>query len=151
LNGLMTDAQQLVHQADSQIVPLGSKLSGSAEAAQAAMEALRVALGDVQKLVRNVDSQVALLATSTKETLTSVRGTFGQAQKSLVTLTDAATPALHQAEATLAGASTWAKADSVLFNDLSHTLRALEEAAKSIRVLADSIQRNPESLLRGRR
>jgi paraquat-inducible protein B len=151
LNGLMIDTQQLVHQADGQIVPLGAKLNGAAEAAHAAMEALRVALGDVQKLVRNVDSQVAPLATSTKETLTSVRSTFGQAQKSLVTLTDAATPALQQAETTMAGASTWANSDSALFNDLSHTLKALEEAAISIRVLADSIQRNPESLLRGRR
>jgi hypothetical protein len=38
----------------------------------------------------------------------------------------------------------------VLFNDPSHTLKALEEAAKSIRILADSLQRNPESLLRGK-
>jgi paraquat-inducible protein B len=151
LNRLMTDTQQLVHQADGQLAPLGAKLNGAAEAAHAAMAALRVALGDVQKLVRNVDSQVAPLATSTKETLTSVRSTFGQAQKSLVTLTDAATPALQQAKTTMAGASTWANADSALFNDLSHTLKALEEAAISIRVLADSIQRNPESLLRGRR
>lgn len=151
LHGLVTDAQHLVQHADGQLVPLGTKLSGATDAAHAAMETLRVALGDVQKLVRHVDSQVAPLATSTQETLVSVRGTFGQAQKSLVTLTDAATPALQQAQTTMAGASTWTNADSVLLNDLSHTLKALEEAANSIRVLADSLQRNPESLLRGRR
>jgi paraquat-inducible protein B len=151
LHELVTEVQQLMHHADGQIVPLGTKLSGATEAAHAAMETLRVALGDVQKLVRNVDSQVAPLATNTKETLASVRGTFGQAQKSLVMLTDAATPALKQAQTTMAGASTLTNADSVLLNDLSHTLKALEEAATSIRVLADSLQRNPESLLRGRR
>jgi paraquat-inducible protein B len=151
LHALVTDVQQLMQHADGQLVPLGAKLSGAAEAAHAAMEALRVALGDVQKLVRNVDGQVVPLATSTKETLASVRGTFGQAQKSLVTLTDAATPALKQTQTTMAGVSTLAHSDSGVVNDLSHALKALEEAAESIRVLADSLQRNPESLLRGRR
>jgi paraquat-inducible protein B len=151
LHELVTEVQQLMQHADGQLVPLGAKLSGAAEAAQAAMETLRVALGDVQKLVRNVDGQVVPLATSTKETLASVRSTFGQAQKSLVTLTDTATPALKQAQTTMAGVSTFTNPDSALLNDLSHTLQALEEAANAIRVLADSLQRNPESLLRGRR
>jgi paraquat-inducible protein B len=151
LSGLVTEVQQLVHHADSQLVPLGSKLIGAAEGAQAAMEVLRVALGDAQKLVRNVDSQVVPLSTSTQETLASARSMLRQTQKSLVTLTEAATPTLEQAETTMAGASMVINADSALINDLSHTLKALEEAAKSIRILADSLQRNPESLLRGRR
>jgi paraquat-inducible protein B len=151
LNGLMTDTQQLVHHTEGYLVPLGAKLVAAAEGAQVAMEALRTALDDVQKLVHSVDGQVVPLATSTKETLASVRGTFGQAQKSLMTLTDAATPALEQAQTTMAGVATWTNPDAVLFNDLAHALKALEDAAKSIRILADSLQRNPESLLRGRR
>lgn len=83
-----------------------------------------------QQLLKDIDGQVAPLASSAKETLTTARGTLGQAQKSLSTLTDAATPALKQGE--------------------EHTLKAIEEAARSIRILADSLQRNPESLLRGK-
>ena len=37
--------------------------------------------------------------------------------------------------------------DPVLHNDLSHALKALEDAARSIRALADALNRNPESLL----
>ena len=87
---------------------LGPKLAGTAEVASKALETLRVTLLDAQKLVRDVDGQVAPLAggaketlTSAKEALTAARSALGQAQKSLGTLTDAATPVLKQADRTL--------------------------------------------------
>ena len=130
LNDLVRATQQLLKDADGQVAPLGSKLAAAADSARAALEAARVAMVDAQKLFRDVDGQVAPLASSAKETLTTARGTLGQAQESLSTLTDAATPALKQGE--------------------EHTLKAIEEAAWSIRILADSLQHNPESLLRGK-
>ena len=152
LSSLVTAAKQLVDHADDQVVSLGTSLIAAAEGAQVAMEALHVTLDDAQKLARNVDGQVVPLSTSAQETLVSVRSTLRQAQRSLGTLTEAATPALQQAEKTMAeAASTLTHPDSVLVNDLSHTLKAVEDAAKSIRVLSDSLQRNPESLLRGKR
>jgi paraquat-inducible protein B len=151
LNDLVIEAKQLLHDTDGQVASLGTKLGGAAEAARAAMDVLRLALGDVQKLVRDVDGQVVPLSSSAKDTLAAARSTLGQAQKSLVTLTDATTPALKQAEKTMAGAATVTGPNSVLLNDLSHTLKALEDTAKSIRILADSLQRNPEALLRGKR
>jgi paraquat-inducible protein B len=105
---------------------------------------------DAQKLFRDVDGQVAPLASSAKETLTTARGTLGQAQKSLVALTDAATPALKQGERALRSIATLAGDDAVAPTDLAHTLKALEEAARSIRALADMLQRHPEALLRGK-
>jgi len=68
----------------------------------------------------------------------------------LSTLTDAATPALKQGEKALGSVASLTGRDSVTLTELSHTLKALEEAAKSIRTLADALQRNPESLLRGK-
>lgn len=130
LNDLVRATQQLLKNADGQVAPLGSKLAAAADSARAALEAARVAMVDAQKLFRDVDGQVAPLASSAKETLTTARGMLGQAQESLSTLTDAATPVLNQGE--------------------EHTLKAIEEAARSIRILADSLQRNPESLLRGK-
>jgi paraquat-inducible protein B len=96
LNDLVTATQQLLKDADGQVAPLGSKLAAAADSARAAFEAARVAMVDAQKLFRDVDGQVAPLASSAKETLTTARGTLGQAQKSLSTLTDAATPALKK-------------------------------------------------------
>jgi hypothetical protein len=37
-----------------------------------------------------------------------------------------------------------------VLNDLSRTLRSLDEAARAIRTLANSLERNPEMLIRGR-
>jgi paraquat-inducible protein B len=137
LQDVVLAADRLLQHADAQVSPLGTKLAGAADT-------VRAALADAQKLLRNVDGQVTPLAGSAQDTLTAARGTLGQANKSLAKLTDAAWPALKQAEQTLGGA------DGAIHNDLSHTLKALEDAAKSIRALADALQRHPEALLRGR-
>jgi paraquat-inducible protein B len=137
LQDVVLAAERLLQHADAQVSPLGTKLAGAADTVHAA-------LADAQKLLRHVDGQVTPLASSAQDTLAATRGTLGQAHKSLVKLTDAASPALKQAEQTLGGA------DGLIHNDLAHALKALEEAAKSIRALADALQRHPESLLRGR-
>jgi paraquat-inducible protein B len=150
LHNLVTDAQQLLKHTDAQVVPLGSKLAAAADSARATLEAARVAVVDAQKLFRDVDGQVAPLAGSAKETLVAARGALGQAQKSLATLTDAAMPALKQGERALGAITNLAGYDSVAPTDLAHTLRAIEDAAQSIHVLADMLQQHPEALLRGK-
>jgi paraquat-inducible protein B len=157
LHDIMTDARQLVANADNQVGSLGPKLAGTAEVASKALETLRVTLLDAQKLMRDVDVQVAPLAggaketlTSAKEALTAARSALGQAQKSLATLTEAATPVLKQADRTLAGTAALTGSDSAILSDLSRTLRAFDEAARSIRNLAGTLERNPEMLIRGR-
>jgi paraquat-inducible protein B len=65
-------------------------------------------------------------------------------------LTDAAAPALKQGEKAMGSVSSLAAPNSLTLTDLSHTLKALEEAARSIRSLADLLERNPEALLRGK-
>jgi paraquat-inducible protein B len=150
LRDVMTDTRQLLANADTQVGSLGPKLAGTAEVAAKALETLRVVLLDTQKLVRDVDGQVAPLAGGAKETLTATRSALGQAQKSLVTLTDAATPALKQADKTLAGTTALTSPDSAVLHDLSHTLKAFEEAARALRTLANMLERNPETLIRGK-
>jgi phospholipid/cholesterol/gamma-HCH transport system substrate-binding protein len=150
LRDVMVDARQLLATADTQVGSLGPKLAGTAESAAKT-------LLDAQKLLRDVDGQVAPLAggaketlTSAKEALTAARSALGQVQKSLVTLTEAATPVLKQADKTLAGTTALTGPDSAVLNDLSRTLRALDEAARAIRTLAGALERNPEMLIRGR-
>ena len=69
LRDVMTDTRQLLAHADNQVGSLGPKLAGTAEVASKALETLRVTLLDAQKLVRDVDGQVAPLAGGAKETL----------------------------------------------------------------------------------
>ena len=144
LHDAMGAAERLLRHADGQVSPLGTKFAAAADAARVTLEMARTVLLDAQKLLRNVDGQVAPLAGSANETLTAARGTLGQAQKSLVKLTETASPALKQAEQTLTGANT------MIHNDLAHTLRALEETLRAIRSLATTLERRPEALLRGK-
>jgi paraquat-inducible protein B len=144
LDDVVTGARQLLRHADAQVAPLGTKVGAAADTARVTLEMARTVLVDAQKLLRNVDGQVAPLAGHANDTLAAARGTLGQAQKSLGKLTDTASPALKQAEQTLGGA------DAVIRNDLAPTLRALEEAARSIRALANMLERRPEALLRGK-
>jgi paraquat-inducible protein B len=143
LHGLVIDARQLLTHTDDQVAPLGTRLTAAADAARAAVV-------DAQRLLRDLDGQVTPLASSAQETLTTARGALGQAQKSLATLTDAATPALKQGERALWSIAHLAGDDAVAPNDLAPTLKAIEDAAQSIRALADMLQRNPEVLLRGK-
>ena len=141
---VMDTAEHLLRHADGQVSPLGSKFAAAADAARVTLEMARTVLLDAQKLLRNVDGQVAPLAGNANETLTAARGTLGQAQKSLVKLTETVSPALKQAEQTLAGAN------AMVHNDLSQTLRTLEETLRAIRALATTLERRPEALIRGK-
>jgi paraquat-inducible protein B len=65
-----------------------------------------------------------------------------------------ATPALvgtlQNAEATLGSANTLIAPESPLANDLKRAMRELAQAAHSLRLLAEQLQEQPESLLRGK-
>src|SRR4030095_5834020 len=76
LHGVMTDARQLLHNADGQVEALGPKLAGTAEIAAKT-------LLDAQKLLRDVDGQVAPLAGGAKETLTSAKEALTAARSAL--------------------------------------------------------------------
>jgi paraquat-inducible protein B len=147
---ILEDARHLLDDVSAQASAFGKKLGRVEDETSAMLQAARATLLDTQKLVRNVNGQVAPLADSAKGTLSAARSALRQGQKTLVNLENAATPALGQAEKTLAAAANVAGPDSVVLNDLSRTLREFEEAARSIRGLADALQRNPEALLRGK-
>ena len=77
------------------------------------------------------------------------RSTLGQGEH-LATLTEAAIPVLKQVDKTFTGTAALMGSDSAVLNDLSRTLRALDEAARSTGTLANTLERNPEMLIRGR-
>ena len=92
----------------------------------------RDALTDVQKLVRNVDGQVEPLSVSLADTSKSVRDAMVQAKKTLST-----------ADGVIAE-------DSPLNHDLASALKELSAAARSIRILANYLERHPEALIHGK-
>jgi paraquat-inducible protein B len=147
LHDLVTEAEHLVQNADAQVMP---QLAATASAAHTAMESLQATLTDVQKLANNIDRQVTPLAGSAKDTLVAARGALGQTQKSLTALTESAVPTLQQGGKAMSSIATLIGSESLVVNDLTHTLTELEGAARAIRILAEYLQRNPEALLRGK-
>ena len=150
VNSILHGADQGLADLLVRLTQLLEKVDGTADGATATLEAGRAALVDVRQLVQHVNGQVSPLAGGVQKTLGTARGTLNQARQTIRTLEGAASPALGQAEKAMTAAADLTGSNSVVLNDLSHTLAALEEAARSIRILADYLQRNPESLLRGK-
>jgi paraquat-inducible protein B len=114
--------------------------------------------------VKNVDSQVAPLVSNIKDTSNAARSAFEQAEKTFTfeegvpgelalgikeTLTSAS-DALKQSSRTLSSVQEVVAKDSDLVYKLNNTLHELSGAARSIRFLADYLERHPESLIRGK-
>ena len=58
--------------------------------------------------------------------------------------------ALDQTRKTMTTAENLFSADAVLYNELQNTLEELSEAARSVRLLADYLERHPDALIRGK-
>jgi len=84
---------------------------------------LRTALADASRLMRRFDGEVA---GEIRTTLAEARRTFASAEQLLA-------------------------ADAPMQQDLRNALREVARAAQSLRTLADTLEREPEALLRGRK
>ena len=94
---------------------------------------MNATLKDAQKLLNNVNGQVEPLADSLKGTAA------------------AATKALENAEKTIKAMEGVVGKDSSVMYQMNDTLRELSNAARSIRIWAEYMDRHPEALLRGKK
>jgi len=121
---------------------MGNVRTGTAEANQFMAEAsqvlgslskdIDVTLADLRTLVGDINSEVRPLSQS-------IQDAAGSAER-----------ALDQAEVTLKTADGVISRDSPLRRDLEAALRNLRAASKSIRNLADQLERNPNAILTGK-
>ena len=113
------------------------------------------ALAGVEKLTQSPDLAAAVAGLD--ETVLAVRGTMTDARKVLADVdgrvgpvADSAVKALDQARDTLAGVDSAVHPGSDERYQLTLALGEVTEAARAIRLLADTVQRNPSSLVFGR-
>jgi paraquat-inducible protein B len=143
LNLALEDTRKLLQNIDSQIQPLASSVDKTLkEYSKAAQEVDKVVepLGEVvektltsyQKLAESVDEQVNPMISSLHATLKAARLALEQSQKMLAT------------------AGYTISEDSPTIYELNNSLREISAMARSIRQLADYLQRHPESLLSGK-
>jgi paraquat-inducible protein B len=108
------------------------QLKAAIESLPVTINKLGAAADSMRRLADNANRQVALTADSLHKT------------------TATATLALNQAQETLKAVSATVGPESPLNYQLGQTLTDLSEAARSMRDLADYLDRNPDALLRGR-
>ncbi len=125
-------------------------------------KALRAAIDGINATVNAPGLQKALQ--SLPETLASLNATLGSVQKlsnnldqrsgpllaSIQQASERSTVAVEQARATLESVQGLADAGSPLAGQLVGVLEELRGTARSIRLLADYLERNPSALVRGR-
>jgi len=151
LNKTLTDADKLVQNIDSQITPVSDNIN---EAVQGFGDVMK----DAKKLVRNIDGQVSTVSESFKSTMTGVQklvrnvdGHVAPLSSSIDDTAKTVSAAMVQAKKTLSTADGAIGEDSPLMHDLTVALTELSAAARSIRVLANYLGRNPDALLYGKR
>jgi paraquat-inducible protein B len=119
------------------------------------VEKLDSALGGIDRVVN--DPRLTEAIANLDATLAEARGAVADA-RALVNnvdgrvepITDSAVAVLDQAQQTLESIETTLEPGSPLSYQLAQTLRELQEAARSLRVLADYLERHPNSLVFGR-
>lgn len=112
---------------------------------------------DIHKLVLNIDSRIEPLASGIDETMRefgklarNIDGKVAPLVSSIENTVKAFSAAAVQARKTIREIEATFGEDSSLIYELNDTLQGILAAANSIRVLADYLERHPESLIRGK-
>ena len=114
--------------------------------------ASRAVLTDIQQLVRRIDGQIIPLADGAKHTLDAARALLKDSQQfvrnadgKVIRMTESFTDTAKTAQATMV------TAQRRIDDNLVPALQEVTAAVRSIRVLVDFLERNPNALLTGRR
>ncbi len=142
---------------------------------EASLNELKGALGDARGLVQNVSSKVDSLADNLSSTLTDARGLVNNVNREVKPLSGKAqstmddigklarrvdgkvdpisksvTTALKSVDSAFKSIDALVGKGSPTRADLDSTLKELAGAARSIRLLADYLERHPEALIKGK-
>ena len=123
-----------------------------------ALEAATALLRDSQQLVRRVDAQVGPMSDSIQKTLDAFRTTMKNSDQLIHHVDTRVTPMVDnlmetstRLRATMARMQQVVDGDVVrVLQDTNKTLQEFSGAARSVRVLADYLERNPDSVLYGK-
>ena len=125
LNKLLKSTDALVKNLNAKVGPLASDIKGTTDAA-------RSAFAQAEKTFRFDEGAPGEIALSIKETLSAAQATLKETNKAVENINGIA---LQNAN---------------LGYEMGRTLEQIAELSRSIRVLADYLERHPEALLRGK-
>ncbi len=136
LNQTLQNTKALTESLDEQVQPL--------------LVNLDTTVRDFGKLARNVDAHVAPVAESITDTARDAGRLVKGIETRLPEAMDSLQESLAQFAETLKSIETMTEEDSVLQIEVNNTLREIKLAVRSIRQLADYLDRHPEALLQGK-
>jgi paraquat-inducible protein B len=143
LGDTVKDIRKLVQNVDGQVGPLASNLNET--------------VLDIRKLVKNADVSVAGISSSLDETVKEARGVIRNVDSRIDSLAASIEGPLKSAEATMVVAQKAIEKiegtvgeNSPLVYELNKTLEETRALARSVRVLADYLDRHPESVIWGK-
>ncbi len=125
LNHLLRDSDVLVKNLNSRVGPLASDIKGTTHAAKAAFK-------QAEKTLRFDEGVPGEIASSIKETLSVGQDTLKETKKGVENI------------------NVIAMGNANLGYEIGRTLEQIAELSRSLRVLADYLERHPEALLRGK-
>ena len=144
LDDTLTAYRQLVQRIDGKVVRLLEDVGGTNAAS-------RTLMLDIQQLVRHLDARMTPLMDSIKETLDMARATMKDGQQ-LLRHVDGPVTRLTEglSETTKTAQTTLSQTQRTLDGKLGALLEEVTAAARSLRLLADSLERNPSALVYGK-
>jgi paraquat-inducible protein B len=104
----------------------------------------------IDRLARNIDNNLQPLADNTNDTLRSINSLAQNINSNVQPLTDNTKTALLDAQKALRKLEALLNEDSTQLYNLNIALEEIVSAARSIRIFAETIERQPETLLRGK-
>ena len=125
VNLTVGDLRKLVQNVDNRVGPLASSIEGT--------------VNDYGKLARNADSKIDTLSLGLGDTIKEVQKTVSSMEKTL-----------GEVQSTLVQAKQTLSEDSTLSYEITETLEEVQKGARSIRLLADGLKRQPESVIWGK-
>jgi paraquat-inducible protein B len=125
LNRLLRNTDALVKNLNTEIGPLASDIRGTTGAA-------RAAFAQAEKTLRFDEGAPGQIASSIKETLSSANATLKETQTAVENINKVAVQ------------------NANLGYEVDRTLEQISALSRSLRVLADYLERHPEALLRGK-
>jgi paraquat-inducible protein B len=157
LNVTLTGMQQVLQQADTQVTHVASSATTALESLNKAATDIHQLVQQTQQLVQHVDKQLGQVASSATTTLGQVgkltQTVNAQALALATSLSQTAEGALRAIERmreTLTAAQQLVTPSAPVGYELVKTLREFSETARSLRGLANYLERHPNALVFGR-
>ncbi len=149
---------QIVEEASSVLLSANRTLNDLDGQVRPLSQSVQVTTQQADQLLANINAQVKPLAESLKLTsdqadrlLTTASADLPQLLSGARQVMKSANVALNQADQTLRTAQGAIAPTSPLFYEINGTLSEIRNAARSLRTLADYLERNPNALLTGKR